>query len=283
MTFSRTFDQIQQDFPLSFWVKTAVLFSIWLCTFIPVYPGLWQAWMNDSNNSHGLLVPIIAGYLIWSKREQLLDARIGSSAWGALILGMSLFVYLLALAGHVAVLQRAMIVFSLIGWVAFNFGGSVFRVLAFPLLYLVFMVPVPDSIYTLASFPLQLFATSVSRFLIQTAGIPVLQEGNMLYFAQTQLEVAEACSGLRSMMAFIMLAALFAYLMQKGWWRRAILLAAAVPLAIVANIIRVTGVGVLAHFYGDQVARGFLHDFSGLAVFAFGFILLLGGYMLLNR
>jgi len=274
---------IQSTYPVSFWFKMVGVFLLWLCTFIPVYNGLWHDWINSSNNSHGMLVPLIAGFLIWTKREQLRNARIAGAHGGGVILAAALVIYLLALAGHVAVLQRTMIVFSLIGLVIFNFGGTVFKILAFPLLYLIFMVPVPVSIYTLVAFPLQLFATDVAHFLIQALSIPVLQEGNMLYFVQTQLEVAEACSGLRSMMAFIMLGALFAYLMQKSWPRRSVLILSAIPLAIVANIIRVTGTGILAHFYGGQVARGFLHEFSGLAVFAFGFILLLGEYMLLNR
>ena len=105
----------------------------------------------------------------------------------------------------------------------------------------------------------------------------------MLYFAQTQLEVAEACSGIRSIVSFTVLSVIFAYLLDKGWSRRIILLLSAIPLALFANIVRVSGTGILAHFYGSRIARGFLHEFSGLAVFGFGFVLLLGEYILLNR
>lgn len=265
------------------WLKAAIVFSLWSITFIPVYPGLWHTWMHNSNNSHGLLVPIISAFLIWIKRDQLTKIRPANSNWGAVILAVSLFLYILALAGHMAVVQRAMIVFSLVGLVLLNFGTAVFSIVAFPLLYLIFMVPVPVSIYSLVAFPLQLFATEISHFLIDIVSIPVLQEGNMLYFAQTQLEVAEACSGLRSMMAFVMLSVLFAYLLDKGWWRRFFLVLSAIPLAILANIVRVTGTGVLAHFYGSQIARGFLHEFSGLAVFAFGFVLMFMEFLLLNK
>jgi exosortase len=212
-----------------------------------------------------------------------LGAPVESCNWGAAILAASLLLYLAALAGHTAVVARAMIVSSLCGLVLFNFGTRVFKTLAFPLLYLVFMIPVPDSVYGLAAFPLQLFATDVSRAIIQLLGIPVLQEGNMLYFVQTRLEVAEACSGLRSMTAFVMLGVLFAYIMDRPWPRRAALVAAAIPLALFANIVRVTGTGVLAHFYGQKTARGFLHDFSGFAVFVFGLVLLFALYWLLNR
>lgn len=274
---------INQASHFSFRLKCGLVFILWGLVFTPVYPGLWHTWMNHSNNSHGVLVPLISAFFIWSRRAQLARAPIRTANWGVLILILSLCLYLLALAGHVAVVQRLMIVFSLCGLVLFNFGAPVFKVLAFPLLYLIFMVPVPESIYGLAAFPLQLFATDISHAVIRALGIPVLQEGNMLYFAQTQLEVAEACSGLRSMTAFIMLGVLFAYLMDKGWGRRLTLVLSAIPLAIFANIVRVTGTGILAHFFGKQVARGFLHEFSGMAVFVFGFVLLLLEYMLLNR
>ena len=145
------------------------------------------------------------------------------------------------------------------------------------------MVPVPDSILNIVAFPLQLFATKISSHIIAALSIPVYREGNMLYFVQTQLEVAEACSGLRSIMALTMLSVIFVYLLDKGWLRKVILLASAIPLALIANIIRVSGTGILAHFHGEKVARGFLHEFSGLAVFAFGFILLFLEYSLLNK
>ena len=274
----------QTSLPFSSWVKIFIVSTLWCITFIPVYPNLWHDWMNNSNSSHGILVPLISAFLIWSKRGRL--SKVGAIKifnWGAVVLTVSLILYLISLAGHMAVIQRAMIVFSLIGLILYNFGTKVFRIMVFPLFYLLFMVPVPVSIHSLIALPLQLFATDVSHTIIQAVGIPALKEGNMLYFAQTQLEVAEACSGLRSMMAFVMLSALFAYLMDKGWWRRCILVLSAIPLAIVANIIRVTGTGILAHFYGQQVARGFLHEFSGLAVFVFGFMLMYTEYVFLNK
>jgi exosortase len=176
-----------------------------------------------------------------------------------------------------------MVLFSLIGLILFTLGKEILMLLAFPLFFLIFMIPVPDSILSLVSFPLQLFATNISSSLIQTFSIPVYREGNVLYFVQTHLSIAEACSGIRSIVSFIMLSAIFAYMLNKGWVRKIALLVSAIPLALFANIVRVTGTGILAHFYGSKVARGFLHEFSGLAVFAFGVVLLLGEYILLNK
>jgi exosortase len=264
-------------------LKFVFLLVVWFAAFIPVYASLVDTWLNNSNNSHGILVPLISAYLIWQKRDQLQRTPASVSGWGALILCLSVILYILSFAGAVTVVSRAMIVFSLIGLVLFNFGPAIFSIIRFPLFYLFFMIPVPVSIYGIVAFPLQLFATKVSELLMHVVSIPVYREGNMLYFAQTQLEVAEACSGLRSMTAFIMLSFLFAYMMKTRYWPRLTIILSAIPLALFANILRVTGTGILAHFYGSKVARGFLHEFSGLAVFAFGFVLLLGEYLLLNR
>jgi exosortase len=264
-------------------LKLIVLLTLWAITFIPVYPSLVYTWLNHSNNSHGILVPLISVFLIWQKRTQIKATPISNSNWGILIMGGSMVLYILSYAGSVAVVSRAMIVFSLIGLILFTLGSGVFSTIKFPLFYLLFMVPVPVSIYSLIAFPLQIFATKVSTFIINLLSIPAYREGNMLYFAQTHLEVAEACSGLRSMMTFIMLSFLFAYMMDENWKKRIVIVLSSIPLALFANILRVTGTGILAHFYGDTVARGFLHEFSGLAVFAFGFILLYLEYILLNK
>jgi len=263
--------------------KLLALLILWFICFFPVYPHLMGTWLHHSNNSHGILVPLISAFLIWQKRDQIKQVSISNSIWGAVILAGSMFIYVVSYAGAVAVVSRIMIVFSLIGLTLFTLGNSIFSLIRFPLAYLIFMVPVPDSMYNLLAFPLQLFATRVSALVIKALTIPAFREGNMLYFAQTQLEVAEACSGLRSIMSFIMLSFLFAYMMDNIYWKRITIILSAIPLAIFANILRVTGTGILAHFYGEKVARGFLHEFSGLAVFAFGFVLLFSEYVLLDR
>lgn len=268
------------DGPSRMWL--IVLLVGWMAAFYPLYPELISNWLNNSNNSHGILVPFISFYFIWLKRVELNTVASQTSYVGLAILFSSLAVYLIAYAGALAVVARAMIVFSLIGLVIFNWGWQVFTKLRFPLLFLFFLVPIPDAIYTYFAFPLQLFASQVSTALIRLTSIPVFREGNMLYFVQTQLEVAEACSGLRSITSYCMLAVLFAYLLPNNWFRRGILVSSAIPMAMAVNILRVTGTGILAHFWGGEVARGFLHDFSGMAVFALGFLLLAAEYRLLT-
>ena len=231
--------------------------------------------MSDSNNSHGVLVPAIAAFLIWQRRREISWTEATPSLWGFGLLVGSLVIYLVSLRAHIAASAHLAMVTSLAGLVWWNLGGRIFRHLLFPLGFLVFMVPVPVSISGAVAFPLQLFATSASADVIRGIGIPVLHEGTMLYFAKASLEVVEACSGIRSMLAYLTLGVLFIHLAGNTLGRvgKGILLLSTVPLALLVNILRISGTGVLAHLFGGQMARGFLLEFSGLVVFAFGFVL----------
>ena len=262
-------------------LKLGVVLLLWLLVIAPVVPEMVRTWLGHSDNTHSLLVPFISLYFAWAKRKELAGVESSGSLWGGFFLVASLALYLVSYLGGVAFVSRLMIVCSLIGLVWNCFGWRMLRELAFPLGFLFFMVPVPESLLGFVSFPLQMLATTISAWGIKLLSIPVYQEGNMLYFVQTQLEVAEACSGIRSIMALTMLSVLMANLSSSPWRHKALLVACAIPIAMLANILRVTGTGVLAHFFGDKVARGFLHDFSGFAIFLFGFVCMvaLSGFM----
>lgn len=264
-------------------VKSFIILIVWFVSFSPIISNLWGVWINDSNNSHGLLVPFISLYFVWLKKDDLKALTISTSISGVVVLIASLLIYIIAFTGDVAFFARLMMVVSLISLVLFNYGKDVIKSIVFPLFLLFFMIPIPTSLLQIISLPLQLFATTVSAKIINLLSIPVYKVGNMLYFAQTQLEVTEACSGLHSIVAFILLSVIFAHLSGKRLIPNIIILASAIPIALITNIIRVSGTGILAHYYGSTVARGFLHEFSGLAVFAFGFLILASEYSLLKR
>lgn len=263
--------------------KTLMLLSLWGLCFHPLYKDLFNTWLNHSNNSHGILVPFISLYFVYEKKDALAEAEIAPFYIGAVLLALCMAGYLVSLVGGVAVTARIFLVLSLICLVLFTLGKKVFKIVAFPLFFLMFMVPVPESFVALVSLPLQGFAATVSTEIIRFFFIPVVQEGNMLYFVQTQLEVAEACSGIRSIVSLTMISFIFVHLSKNGFVRKVILVISAVPIAIVANIIRVSGTGILAHFYGGAVAQGFLHEFSGLVVFVFGFLVLSLEYAILRK
>jgi exosortase A len=264
-------------------LRIAVLLLIWAAVFYPIIPAMVDTWLNHSDNSHALLVPFIVLFIVWQKREELGRVEISGSLWGWLLLAGSLAIYVVSYIGGIAFFARLMIVASLTGLLWCCLGRQAIRVLVFPLAFLVFMVPVPDTVLGMVSFPLQLLATKISVGMIQFCSIPVFREGNMLFFTNTQLEVAEACSGIRSIVSLSMLSILFAYMSLKGWWRKAILVLSAIPIALLANVPRISGTGVLAHYFGDQVARGFLHEFSGMVVFALGMLVLFMEMKILNR
>ena len=256
---------------------------LWAIVFCPIYPELVRDWFGHSDNSHAILVPFISLFFVWQRKNELQSTLVDGAAWGAIVLGASLLAYIASYGGGLAFPARVAMVTSLFGLVWFCLGIGFIRILAFPIGFLLFMVPVPDSLLSLVSLPLQLLATRISANLIENCSIPVYREGNILYFVQTQLEVAEACSGIRSIMSLTMLSLVFSYLSRERWWKKALLVAAAIPIAILANIVRVTGTGVLAHYYGDKVAKGFLHEFSGIVIFAFGFALLFALFSFMNR
>lgn len=259
------------------------LLILWLSAFYPVYPGLVERWFTNSDYSYGVLVPFIAVYFIWQKRDALRSAAISGSSWGMIILAVSLATYSICYIGGVAVAMRLAMVSSLLGIVLFVLGEQILKIILFPLLFLFFMVPIPESIEMAVTLPLQLLATRAAAGILNLLSIPFYREGNMLHFVKTQLEVAEACSGIRTITALSMLSAIFVHQMASGWKRQTLLFLSAVPIAMAANIIRVSGTGVLAHFYGERVARGFLHEFSGLVVFALGLVVLYVEFVLLNR
>ena len=263
--------------------KLAILLLAWGAVFSPIIPSMVNAWLSHSDNSHALLVPLVSLYFIWDKRKELARIPTSGSVMGLLLLVLCMILYVLSFVGGIAFFSRILLVASLIAVVWGVLGTAMLRSLAFPLGFLFFMIPVPDTLLNLVSFPLQLLATKISADLIQYCAIPVHREGNLLFFMNTQLEVADACSGIRSIMSLTMISAIFAYITPGAAWRKIVLVLAAIPIAFVANILRVTGTGILAHFYGDGVARGFLHDISGLAVFMFGLVMLMGLYAGLKR
>ena len=264
-------------------LKLFSLILIWAALFAPIVPEMVREWMGHSDNSHGFIVPLVTGYFIWDRREQLKSAAVGSSWWGGILLFLSLALYVLSYAGGLAFPARVAMIIALFGLIWCTMGNEIIKLLAFPVLFLLFMIPVPYSLLNLVSGPLQLLATKISANLIGACSIPVFRDGNMLYFVSTQLEVAEACSGIRSIMSLSMLAFAFASMSHAGWKGKAVLILSATPIAMVANIIRIAGTGILANFFGDKVARGFLHEFSGIVIFIFGFMALSGIYTLINR
>jgi exosortase len=233
-------------------------------------------WATDENYSHGFLIPLISAYLLWTRRHDLVAALRGArpAVLGLFLCVAALVLYILGRAGAEFFLQRSSLVVLLLGAALWLGGWQTLQVVAFPLCYLFFMVPLPYLVYDAAAFPLKLFAARVATESLFYLGIPVFREGNIIYLASQTLEVADACSGIRSLVSLLALGVVYAYFTETVSWRRAVIVLSTVPIAIAANAFRITGTGVLAHYVGPEAAQGFFHTFSGWLVFVAAFVLL---------
>ncbi len=259
-----------------------VLIVSFIVLYYPVIIKLMQDWNTDDNYSHGYFIPFIAAYMIWQRKDELAAASGKGSWWGLPILGLGLAQFVVAWAGSEYFLQGTSIVVVLWGAVLFLWGSRVAKMVLIPTAYLVFMVPLPAILWNKIAFPMKLFASKLAADAIHLMGYTVLREGNILILPSTTLEVADACSGLRSLTSLLALSAALAYLAPMGRWKKWTIFLSAAPIAVVCNIIRLIGTAVLAHHYGAGVAEGFLHTFSGWLVFILGLAMLGGVYTVLR-
>ena len=238
---------------------------VWL--YSDVLSSLVRQWASDDDYSHGFFVLPLALYFCWERRDVLQRSPHRPSLFGLVLVAASLFVFLAGVLGAELFLTRVSLIGVLGGAVLFIWGRDHFRTLLFPLAFLLLMIPLPAIVFNQLAFPLQLLASRLGETVIAAAGIPVLREGNVLHLASTSLEVAEACSGIRSLVSLLMLGVVLGYFTEERKTGRVILALATVPIAIVANAARVAGTGLASHWMGPAAAEGFFHGFSGWLVF----------------
>lgn len=222
-----------------------------------VVPELVRAWGTDDNYSHGYLIPPLAAYLAWERRQKFLATPPAGSLFGLVVVLGSIVVLALGVLGIELFLTRVSIIGAIGGTVLFLFGWARLRVMLFPIAFLILMVPIPAILFNQIAFPLQLIASQFGEAVIRAVDIPVLREGNVLILANISLEVAEACSGIRSLISLLTLGIVFGYIGDGRNWVRALIALSAIPVAVIANGARVAGTGVAAHYYGQAAAEGF--------------------------
>ena len=265
------------------WMLFSALALLTAALYHRVFYFMGREWWHDPNFSHGFIVPLVAGYFVYEKMDALRNAqpRPWTPGLAVIVLGL-----LMLTAGFLATenfTMRVSFIVYLAGVALFFFGTGIFRHLGLPLGYLLFMVPLPYILYDAVAFPLKLFVAKYSVISLKLLGITVWREGNIIMFPNIELEVADACSGIRSLMSLIALGVAFAWVSQKTAFRKIILVAMTVPVAIFANWVRVVATGVLAKYWGAKAAEGFFHEFAGLAVFALAIGMMIGIGVLLRR
>jgi exosortase len=232
-------------------------------------------WWTDGNYSHGFFIIPIAAYLAWERRDRFYAAEHRPAFLGLIVILGSILVLAGGVLGSELFLTRISLLGTAVGIVLFFFGWARLRVLAFPIAFLFLMIPLPAIIFNQIAFPLQLLASKFGEATLTTLDIPVLREGNVLILANTTLEVAEACSGIRSLISLLTLAIVFGYLTDSRVWVRSVIALSSVPVAILANGARVAGTGIAASYVGAAAAEGFFHEFSGWIVFMAAFAMML--------
>ncbi len=236
-----------------------------------LYHGIGLKLINDwyelPDFSHGFLIPFFVAYLLWEKRAVLRHTPIKPS-WGGLPLVLSgLFVLLVGIFGADLFLSRISFILLVAGLVWTLAGRAMLTQLRFSLFVLLLAIPLPALVFNQITFPLQLLASRFASGLLPFAGVPVLRDGNVIQLPAMQLEVAEACSGIRSLLSLFTLAVIYGYFLERTRWKRVILALASLPIAVTANVARIVGTGLCVQYWNPDKAVGFFHEFSGWLMF----------------
>jgi exosortase len=248
------------------WAAIAWLAVPLAICYAPVLQRLILQWWNDPDMGHGFFVPLVAAYIVWQRRGELLATEPRPTWWGLLLVVWGGVQLLIGTLGVELFTARTALVVTLIGVVWTVGGPPVLRKLAFPLFLLFFMVPIPTVVYNSLTFPLQILATRIAAAGLLAIGIPVLREGNILDLPSQQLSVVEACSGIRSLLSLTFLSLVYGYFFEKRTWLRVVLFLATIPVALAANAGRVMVTGILSQIRSD-LAEGFFHESTGMVIF----------------
>ena len=239
-------------------------------------------WMRPEY-SHGILIPFIAAFLVWQRKDRIERLPFTGSWWGlALLLAAAALNLMGKMAALFAVQQYAVVV-AIYALVLTLVGGRVFRLLWVPLLILLFMIPLPEFVLQNLSAQLQLISSQIGVWVIRLLGISVYLEGNVIDLGVYKLQVAEACDGLRYLFPLMTLGFIMAYFFQAAMWKRILVFLSSVPLTILMNSFRIGVIGITVEHWGIGMAEGFLHEFQGWAVFMASMALMLCELMLLAR
>jgi exosortase len=242
--------------------------------FWSTFSWLVYNWLNNSYYSHGLLVPLVAAFFVWRKREVLAPENRRPDNLGLAVLAVSLVVFLLAQIWQAFHISAFAFILLLAGLALYFLGREATRSIAFPLAFLLFMVPLP--FINRLSPTLEAFTASVSTSVVGLLGIPAVNQGSQIQLENSSFVVGAACSGLNSTVALATLVVIFVYVIEGTYRAKAVLLAMAVPIALVANLFRVSSLLAIAHFFGADVGMKYFHDYSSPVLFllAFGLLIL---------
>jgi len=261
------------------WAQLLILLSLTFWLYFPVLSRLAGQWQSDPNFSHGFFVPLFALFVLWDTRHRIAAVPTRPSWSGTLLLMFGLLLLILGTLGAELFLSRTSFLVVIAGIIVLLWGWKVFKAMLFPWAFLTLMIPIPAIIFNQLTFPLQIFASKIAGWSLPLMGVPVLREGNVIQLPAMTLEVAEACSGIRSLLSLVTLAVIYGYLVTDSNRMRILLAVSAIPIAVAANSLRIVGTGLLVQYWDPAKAEGFFHSFSGWLIF----VVSLGMLFLLHK
>jgi exosortase len=251
-----------------------LLIALLILFYLPALVDLVSDWYHDANYSHGFLVPLISAFLIWRKRKELVDLQAVSRRPGIFLIAVGMILFILGNGATEYFTVRFSLVITIFGIALYHFGQPVVAKIWFALIFLVFMIPIPYVLYFSIAFPLQLLASKVTTVLLNLIGMTVVRQGNIINRPDQTLEVAEACSGMRSLVSLLALGAIYAYMSQKRTSGKIILFLSTIPIAVFGNIIRVFATAVIVYTTDIHITDEPIHSVMGASVFVVVIVLL---------
>jgi exosortase len=251
--------------------------------YAPVLRSMAQQWWNDSNYGHALLVPVFVACILWRERPRWSAVPVRGSDAGLPIMLSAVGILILGMLAAEFFTTRISLLFLICGLIVFLAGWKLLWSIAFPIGYLVFMIPLPALVYYQLTFPLQLWASRLGARGLVMLGVQTLRQGNLLILPNATLEVVEACSGVRSLLSLLAVVVAYGYLAEKSVWKRFLLAALTIPTVILSNGLRLVATGVLSFKYGAQVNSNSVHTVLGLTFFLLAFLSIFLVHRLLGR
>lgn len=267
---------------IPFW-QAAILAALSLWLYGPTIYHLVLQWAaTDSDFSHGFFVPLFSAFVLWQERRRLSEIILKPSWSGLVLIALALCVLIVGRLGAELFLARVSMLVLIAGLVVLFAGWNFFRAVLFPWAFLLLMIPIPTLVFNKITFPLQLLASRIAADVLPLFDVPVLREGNVINLPSMALNVAEACSGIRSLMSLVCLAIIYGYLMERRIVVRWALALISVPIAVAANSARIVGTGLMVQRWGSERALGFYHIFEGWLVFVACLVLLYLAHLLIQ-
>jgi exosortase len=277
--------ECEKPVPKSGWpaaVALPVLAALLLTCYFPMLRMTGQVLLFSDDMAQGLFSVVVAAYLVWLNRDALLRPAATSSFWALPVLAVAACLAVFAVLANSSTFSRFGFLLSLAGCLLLIGGWGTLRKLAFALSLLLFTFPVPAVLYGEITQPLQLTATRLSELAFETLGFSVIREGNILQLTYMTLSVAEACSGLRSLITLVFFCLVYAYFFEERLWLRIVVVLLACPAAILVNVLRITATGILGR-YNQAWTKGTYHEFLGWSGFFVGFFLVLLAHRCIGR